>query len=240
MSLKAMGWRMPHATATPVVPSAWNLEPPVLSTLGDPVWSASNLDKTFTVEADIGFDDFLETASTPLRYAGRRYFELTWDGNALFDQFGFASGPVAVAGGTLDSLPTPFSAVLLVLGYNSTNDTFFWWLRQWRADGGFTNYFFDKLLESGFFWGDTVGFDVNLDTGAVIGVYVNGVRVLPDTLSSAGDLAAWATNNAWTGAQAGAMQFLHRGLRGQFVTTLRALPADLLFPVPSGAVAWDT
>ena len=235
--LKAVGWRIPHPE--PLVPSAWNLTAPVLTTIGDVTWTPSNLDKTLFVQAG-AIGDYFETASTPLRSSGRRYFELTYEPySGPLDQFGFASGPIAVAGGTLDPVATPFSAVLFMIAWSSSRGTNFWWIRQWRSDGTFIDDSFNDRVFPDVFPGDTIGWDVDLDAGQVIGVYLNGVRILPDTLSGA-DLVAWQTLNVWDGGQVGAMQFLHRPSRGDFIVTLRALEVDLLFPIPSGAVAWDS
>lgn len=228
-------------------PSGWSLTVPPLTALNSPTYGVLNDGRTIWQRADSGFPiKRIETVSTPLQSTGRRFFQISYDptlvpegdGYGDPDQFGFASGDIAAAGGVLESLTTPVG-ILFVVAYNRSFGYWFWWIRQWPAPGSFVD---DSMAARSFpevLPGDRIGWDVDLDEGRVVGVYLNDTRVLPDALSGA-DLTAWNTYNSWAPNQQGGAQFQQRATFGDMALTLHSTAEDINIDIPAGSAAWDS
>jgi PKD repeat protein len=225
--------------------STWNTVSQPLTAQNGVVYAFSNGDKTISVTSG-SLGQRVETVSTPVQTTGRRYFELSFNG--ALDQFGFATGDIFDAGGTLDALTDPVG-VLVQVAKDQGGPGYFWWFRSYGIMGGFRSSEYEAPYEVGEPFAardipdlandDRIGFDVDLDAGEVVAIYLNGTEIIPAGISG-DDLTAWNAFNSWPANQnAGAMCY-HRANEGDQVMNLHMAAADITGPVPSGSTAWDS
>jgi hypothetical protein len=209
--------------------SVWDEGAPLTVNAGA-TYSLSESGRQLNVDSG-GGSQRVETVTTPLRSAGRRYCEFTYTGPV--DQFGFATGDIAVAGGTLDFLDEPIGTLVNVLRNNNFG-TWFIWLRKWTAGPTFEEFFIpiDAVAE-----GDRIGFDIDLDGGTTAAVYVNGAEIAPGPLTG-DDLTNWNALSTWAAGQSAAPQTQQR-LRSTAITLRVYTLASEISYLPSGADAWD-
>jgi hypothetical protein len=225
-------------------PSTWNTVSQPLTAQNDVVYAFSNGDKTIEVTSG-SLGQRVETVSTPARSTGRRYFELSFNG--ALDQFGFATGDIFEAGGTLDALSDPVG-VLIQVAKDQQGPGYAWWFRSYGIMGGFRSSEYDAPYEVGGDFvlrsipdlanDDRIGFDVDLDAGECLGIYLNGTQIIPAGISG-DDLTAWNAFNSWPANQEAGMQCYHRANEGDQDMTLYATVADIDGPIPDGSMAWD-